>query len=268
MAELKEVTVFTDGACCPNPGAGGYGVVLLHGRHRKHLSGGYRCTTSNRMELQAAIVGLQALKYPCKVTLFSDSQYLVDGVMQGFAQRGRANGWMKNRRERVANFDLWEKVLDAAARHQVRFEWVRGHAGNSENERCDRLAEAARRADDLPADEGYENAGSLVLTGSLFDIDTVAESPASMTDLRCSNCRAPIPRERLEAIPDATLCVACQRETEAKPVGFRLSDVTCPRCAGKGIRSRLVWRTPRDPTLPPYFLGCTRFPECRYIDQS
>jgi len=156
--ERKHVDIYTDGACTGNPGPGGYGVILAYGDVRKELSGGYRRTTNNRMEIMAAITGLQALKYPCTVTLYSDSQYLVNSISKGWAKRWRANGWMRNKDEAAVNPDLWEILLGLCEKHDVTFSWVRGHAGHAENERCDRLSVAAAGDKDLPADEGYENA--------------------------------------------------------------------------------------------------------------
>jgi ribonuclease HI len=153
---MKNVTLYTDGACSKNPGPGGYGAVLLYDSHRKELSGGYRRTTNNRMEILAAIVGLESLKEPCRVTLFSDSQYLVNAIEKGWARRWQANGWMRNRKERAVNPDLWDRLLELCKIHTVQFEWVRGHAGHSENERCDELATAAVRSSNLAVDEGYE----------------------------------------------------------------------------------------------------------------
>lgn len=155
-AERKQVEIFTDGACTGNPGPGGYGVILAYGDKRRELSGGYRRTTNNRMEIMAAIAGLQALKYPCKVTLYSDSQYLVNSISKGWAKRWRANGWMRNKDEEAVNPDLWEILLNLCDVHDVTFSWVRGHAGHAENERCDRLSVAAAGAKDLPADEAYD----------------------------------------------------------------------------------------------------------------
>jgi ribonuclease HI len=154
---LKTATIYTDGACLGNPGPGGYGVVLIYGDRRKELSGGYRLTTNNRMELMAAIVGLGDLKARCAVTLFTDSQYLADAVNQGWATRWRANGWMRNRKEKAVNADLWGQLLDLCAQHEVAFRWVRGHAGDPDNERCDQLSVAAAQQADLPIDAGYEN---------------------------------------------------------------------------------------------------------------
>ena len=156
--KLKHVRIFTDGACIGNPGPGGYGVVLIYGEKRREISGGFRRTTNNRMEIMAAIVGLRALRYRCAVTLYTDSQYLVNGIMKGWAKRWRANGWMRNQEERALNSDLWALLLDLCAQHEVRFEWVRGHSGHKENECCDRLSVRAAEGKGLPPDDGYESA--------------------------------------------------------------------------------------------------------------
>lgn len=148
---MTEVDIYTDGACSGNPGPGGYGTVLLFGKHRKELSGGYKKTTNNRMELLAAILGLEALKRPCSVTLYSDSSYLVDAMEKGWVFRWKATGFKKKK-----NRDLWEKVLALANLHKIKFIWVKGHASNKENNRCDELAVAASKGDNLPPDEGYE----------------------------------------------------------------------------------------------------------------
>ena len=152
----KQVIIYTDGACRNNPGPGGYGVVLLYGEHRKELSGGVQRTTNNRMEMLAAIVGLEALKEPCQVALYSDSQYVVNAISKGWAKRWQKNNWMRNKEEKALNPDLWERLLGLCDRHQVTFHWVRGHAGNVENERCDQLAVAAAMGSTLAIDEGYE----------------------------------------------------------------------------------------------------------------
>ena len=150
------VTIYTDGACIGNPGPGGYGAVLIHGGARKELSDGFRLTTNNRMEMLAAIVGLAALKEPYEVTLYSDSRYVVDAMEKGWAERWRANGWRRNKKERAVNPDLWERLLDLTGKHNVAFKWVRGHAGNRENERADRLAAEAAKGARLAVDEVYE----------------------------------------------------------------------------------------------------------------
>jgi ribonuclease HI len=149
------VKIYTDGACDPNPGPGGYGVVLLHPKKRAEVSGGFRETTNNRMELFAAIKGLEMLKRPCKVTLYSDSQYLVHGMTKGWVARWKKRDWWRTNTERVINADLWQRLLALCEVHQVGFAWVRGHAGNKENERCDVISRAARRQSGLPIDAGY-----------------------------------------------------------------------------------------------------------------
>lgn len=143
---LKKVEIFTDGACSGNPGPGGYGAILRYGGREKELSEGFAKTTNNRMELLGAIAGLECLREKCAVTLYSDSQYLVNGIEKGWAKKWRANGWMRNAREPALNADLWERLLGLLERHEVRIIWVKGHAGHPENERCDHLATSAAAA--------------------------------------------------------------------------------------------------------------------------
>lgn len=152
---MKEVTIYTDGACSGNPGAGGYGVVLMYGAAKKELSEGYEKTTNNRMELLAVIRGLEALKEPCRVNLYSDSKYVVDAIEKGWVVKWKQNGWMRNKKERASNVDLWEQLLVMLANHQVKFIWVKGHADNPWNERCDELARMAIQKGDLKEDENY-----------------------------------------------------------------------------------------------------------------
>jgi len=154
--EQPTVTIYTDGAAEPNPGPGGYGVVLLFGKHRKELSAGYRLTTNNRMELLAVIAGLEALTRPCKVTVCSDSKYVVDSVENGSALRWRSNNWFRTRTQQAKNPDLWQRFLAACEKHSVKLEWIPGHQGIAENERCDQLAVDAARSDELLVDSGYE----------------------------------------------------------------------------------------------------------------
>ena len=152
---MRDVTMYTDGACRGNPGPGGYGVVLISGKLRRELSGGFRETSNNRMELMAPILGLEALEQSCQVAVHSDSKYVVDGIEKGWAKRWRANGWMRNKRELAQNEDLWMRLLDLCEKHDVKFHWLRGHDGNTENERCDELASTATYLNDLPEDSGY-----------------------------------------------------------------------------------------------------------------
>ena len=152
----KAVVIYTDGSCLGNPGPGGYGAILdFHGR-RKELSEGFRLTTNNRMELLAVIEGLAALKEPCDITLYSDSQYVVKAMGAGWPQGWKAKGWRRKGNQPAVNPDLWERLLQLCETHQVNFKWVRGHSGHPENERCDALAVAAAKGDDLAVDEGYE----------------------------------------------------------------------------------------------------------------
>ena len=152
----KHIIIYTDGSSLGNPGPGGYGAVLRYNSHTKELSGGFRCTTNNRMEVLAAIEALEALIQPCSVTLHTDSQYLVNSVTKGWARRWQRNGWMRNKKEKAINPDLWERLLTLLKTHQVEFVWVRGHAGNAGNERCDHLAREAAERPDLPPDPGYQ----------------------------------------------------------------------------------------------------------------
>ena len=152
---MKKVKIYTDGACSGNPGPGGYGVILQYGDKRKELSKGYRNTTNNRMELMAIIAGLSALKEPCEVDLYTDSQYIVNTVTKGWAERWKKNGWKRNKKEKAKNPDLWEKILDLLKIHNVSFHWVRGHAGHAENERCDQLAVRAAAGENLEDDNMY-----------------------------------------------------------------------------------------------------------------
>ena len=137
---VKHVDIYTDGACKGNPGVGGYGVILSYNGKTKELSEGYPDTTNNRMELLAVIVGLEALKEPCDVTLYSDSKYVIDALTLGWVESWKSRGWIKSDRKKALNVDLWERLLAAKERHTVKYEWVKGHAGNPFNERCDKLA--------------------------------------------------------------------------------------------------------------------------------
>ncbi len=142
--EKKTVYIFSDGACSGNPGPGGYGVILRCDGKEKELSGGEAHTTNNRMELMGVITGLEALKYSCKVILQTDSKYVVDSVTKGWAKSWRKNGWIKSDKKPALNSDLWERLLNLLEIHDVTFNWIKGHAGHEENERCDRLAVAKR----------------------------------------------------------------------------------------------------------------------------
>ncbi len=139
---MKKVEIFTDGACKGNPGPGGWGAILRYKDVEKEISGGEADTTNNRMELTAVISALELLKEPCEVELYTDSQYVANAVNLGWAKKWKANGWMRNKKEKALNPELWEKLLNLLKKHSVKFNWVKGHAGHPENERCDRLAVA------------------------------------------------------------------------------------------------------------------------------
>lgn len=140
---MKKVNLYTDGACSGNPGPGGWGVILEYGTAQKELSGGEANTTNNRMELTAAITGLEALKEPCEVTLYTDSKYVADGIDKGWAVSWKRRGWKKADNKPALNPDLWERLLTLLEKHSVKIVWVKGHDGHEYNERCDKLAVAA-----------------------------------------------------------------------------------------------------------------------------
>lgn len=142
---MKEVTIYTDGACSGNPGAGGWGTILQYKDIKKELSGGMAETTNNRMELTAVIEGLKALKESCKVTVITDSQYVANGINLGWAKSWKENGWRKKDKKPALNPELWDELLSEIDRHEVTIEWIKGHAGHPENERCDEMAVAASR---------------------------------------------------------------------------------------------------------------------------
>ncbi len=152
---MSEVVAYTDGACSGNPGPGGYGVVLLWNGHRRELSRGFRRTTNNRMEIRAVIAALESLKRPSRVTLWSDSQYVVHAIEKGWLRSWQRNGWRKADKRPAANVDLWRALLPLLETHQVRFRWTRGHSGDPENERADELAVAAFADGELAEDEGF-----------------------------------------------------------------------------------------------------------------
>ena len=139
---MKTVTLYTDGACSGNPGPGGWGAILEYMGHEKEMSGGEDNTTNNRMELTAVIRGLQALKESCVVELYSDSKYVIDGLSKGWAAGWQKKGWIKSDKKPALNPDLWETLLALTAKHEMHYHWVKGHAKNPKNNRCDELAVA------------------------------------------------------------------------------------------------------------------------------
>ncbi len=156
MSSETTVHAYSDGSAIGNPGPGGYGALLIWGGQEKEFAAGFRNTTNNRMELLGAIVALESLKRPSRVILSTDSQYVVNGIEKGWAKKWRSNGWRRNKKEMALNPDLWERLLNAVEKHRVTFEWVRGHSGHAENERCDVLANTAARTDAVLLDEHFE----------------------------------------------------------------------------------------------------------------
>jgi ribonuclease HI len=179
----KHIVIYTDGACEGNPGPGGYGAILIFDGVRKELSQGYRLTTNNRMEMMAAIAALEALAEPCQVTLYSDSRYLVEAMSQGRAAKWQEAGWVRDRGKRVPNEDLWEKLLVLCIRHEVAFEWVKGHAGDRNNERADYLSYSAISQEGLEEDEGYLRA-----------VASESAAPKKITEegQPCRKCSTPV----------------------------------------------------------------------------
>jgi ribonuclease HI len=179
---VKQVTIYTDGAAEPNPGPGGYGVVLKYGTHRKELAGAFELTTNNRMELMAAIVGLEALKQKCTVTVYSDSQYLVESVRSGAVFAWRDNSWWRHTNRPTKNADLWQRLLDVYEKHDVSLVWVKGHSGVAENERCDQLALQAARGANRAVDAGY-----------LAALAEASRGPESIEEGHpCGRCQTPL----------------------------------------------------------------------------
>ncbi|WP_438938505.1 ribonuclease HI [Algibacillus agarilyticus] len=152
---MKKVDLFTDGSCLGNPGPGGFGAVLRYGIKEKELSQGFRLTTNNRMELLAAIAGLEVLKEPCEVILTTDSQYVKKGITQ-WIHGWKKRGWKTADKQPVKNIDLWQRLDKAVNQHSVDWKWVKGHTGHAENERCDDLARNAAEAKNLFEDKGYQ----------------------------------------------------------------------------------------------------------------
>ncbi|WP_423187126.1 ribonuclease HI [Alishewanella sp. d11] len=151
----KKVAIYTDGSCLGNPGPGGFGTILLYKQHRKELSGGFRLTTNNRMELLAAIIGLESLKDQCEVELTTDSQYVRLGITQWLAGWKR-NNWRTSQKQAVKNQDLWQRLDEAASKHKVNWHWVKAHNGHPENERCDELARTAATLQATAIDRNFE----------------------------------------------------------------------------------------------------------------
>ncbi len=156
VSKLNAATIYTDGGAIHNPGPGGFGAVIKYNDNRREISGGFRRTTNNRMEIMACIKALESLPEAMAVDLYSDSRYVVDAMQKGWAKRWAKNDWMRTKEQPALNADLWKQMLALCQRHEVIFHWVKGHAGNPENERCDQLVLANSRQQNLPPDRDYE----------------------------------------------------------------------------------------------------------------
>ncbi len=152
---MKKISIYTDGACTNNPGPGGYGAILIYNDKKKEVSAGYKYTTNNRMELLGVIKALELLKEKCEIELYSDSKYIIDAINKGWAKKWQKNNWMRNKDDKALNPDLWERLLSLIEIHNIKFIWVKGHADNEFNNRCDFLARQAILEKDLLVDENY-----------------------------------------------------------------------------------------------------------------
>jgi len=157
---MKNIEIYTDGACSGNPGKGGYGAVLIYGTVKKEIFAGYELTTNNRMEVMAAIAALEILKEPCNVTLYSDSRYLVDAIEKGWVKKWAANNWMRTKTDKALNVDLWIRLTALLNMHEVEFKWVKGHSSNPLNNRCDELARQAAAGENFLVDSEYSKNNS------------------------------------------------------------------------------------------------------------
>ncbi|MBK1830869.1 ribonuclease HI [Verrucomicrobiaceae bacterium R5-34] len=152
---MKDITIYTDGSSRGNPGPGGYGTLLIYQGHRKELSGGFAKTTNNRMEILAALTGLESLREPCRITVYSDSKYVIDAMDKGWIHGWKKKGWSRGPNKPLKNADLWKRMSAAVQGHKVSWKWVKGHAGHPENERCDALATNAADQRGNPVDRGF-----------------------------------------------------------------------------------------------------------------
>jgi len=187
---MKSVAIYADGGADPNPGVGGFGLVLIYGEHRKEVAKGFRYTTNNRMELLGVITGLEMLKERCQVAVFSDSKYIVDSVNNGALQRWSENDWKLSLTKSAKNKDLWKRLLSFLDKHEVTFHWVKGHSGQEENEKCDRLAMMARQSKELFEDEGYVS----------DELEKSDDSDLEGGD-SCPKCRNPLERRTSKKKP-------------------------------------------------------------------
>lgn len=206
--EIPEVDLYSDGGAEPNPGKGGYGIIMSYKGIKREFSQGFRLTTNNRMELMGVINGLERLKTKSIVNVYSDSRYVVDGITKGWAEKWKSNNWYRTKTEKAINCDLWEKLLTLISNQQdVKFNWIRGHFGHPENERCDELANLALNSESLIDDTGYEE-NLFINTG--YEINTSTTSPIEKTSHQNQKANSKIKNE-------GDLCRKCETAVVFKP---------------------------------------------------
>ena len=201
---FPEVNIYTDGGAEPNPGKGGFGVIMTFKGYKKEFSKGYLLTTNNRMELMGVIFGLEQLKKPSIINIYSDSKYVVDGISKGWAESWKSKNWFKTKSEKATNYDLWEKLLDLISKQQsVTFNWVKGHDGHEENERCDELANIALNGIELFEDFGYEptseKRSSIVKSQENFN--SYNKSKILIEGDICRKCNTPVIKKETKKKP-------------------------------------------------------------------
>jgi ribonuclease HI len=230
--EIPEIDLYSDGGAEPNPGKGGFGVIMSYKGTKKEFSQGFRLTTNNRMELMGVIHGLERLKTKSIVNVYSDSRYVVDGITKGWAVKWRSNNWYRNKTEKAINFDLWERLLTLISNQQeVKFNWIRGHFGHPENEKCDELANMALNSEHLIDDTGYEEN---LFNDTGYEINPLISSPTEKSGFQdrkanikiksegdyCRKCGSPVvfkPTKKKDLKPGQTyyfeyyfLCPKCK----------------------------------------------------------
>lgn len=216
MNEIPKIELYSDGGAEPNPGKGGYGCILCWNGQKKEFFQGFKMTTNNRMELMGVIKGLEQLKTKSEVQVYSDSKYVIDGIELGWARKWKANNWYRNKHEKAINADLWDRLLTLIDFHQVRFNWIRGHNGHPENERCDLLATQALNLDNLEEDHGYSH--------QVIEKSTTAETNHKILkegDL-CRKCNIPVIIKKPE-----------HKKLKANQPYYFEYYLLCPQCKSK-----------------------------------
>jgi len=219
--EIPKIDLYSDGGAEPNPGNGGYGIILFFKGQSKEFSQGYKLTTNNRMELLGVIAGLEKIKTKSIVNVYTDSKYVVDGIEKGWAEKWRKNNWFRTKQEKAKNFDLWSRLLELISKHEVEFNWVKGHSGHPENERCDILASKALRSKNLLDDKGFEDIEKTMQ--SKCNSENIPGRPKKVKirkegDL-CRDCNTPV----IKKIPK-------RRKLKPNQVYYFEYYMSCPSC--------------------------------------